>query len=190
MKRFGIENSSVGFISQYLHQVGSLLSSTLSVDHGKIQLAVYLSDEIFSKNKPILVTVDPASSAILKIQLSNTRKAKDWEEHWQCLEENGYFALYLVCDEGSGLCKAHKEALKDVFRQPDTYHSVAHQLGKWVKKLENEAYAAINKEDEHWRKLDSARTDAVIEKRISEYDKAVKITDEKIQLYEFYSSGS
>jgi hypothetical protein len=57
MKRFGIEISSIGSISQYLRYLGSLLSPTLSIDGNEIQLVVFLSDELFSKNKPILITV-------------------------------------------------------------------------------------------------------------------------------------
>jgi hypothetical protein len=30
---------------------------------------------------------------------------------WKCLEKNGYYTSYLVCDEGKGLCTAKDEAL-------------------------------------------------------------------------------
>ncbi len=40
MKRFGLETSSTGSISQYLWYFGSLLPSTLSADN-KIQLAIF-----------------------------------------------------------------------------------------------------------------------------------------------------
>ncbi len=77
MKRFGIENSSTGYISQILNNIGSLLPDTLSVQGDEIQFAVFLSDELFSKQTPILVTVEPQSSAILRIELSDTRQADD-----------------------------------------------------------------------------------------------------------------
>ena len=110
------------------------------------QFVIFLSDELFSKSIPILVTVEPISSAILRIELADSRKAEDWKKHWKCLEDNGYCAIYLVSDEGSGICTAHAEALADIIRQPDTYHALAHQLGKWVKILEAAAYKAIDKE--------------------------------------------
>lgn len=56
MKRFGFKNSSVGFISQYLAKVGSQLPSTFSNQENTVKLAVFASDEIFSKHTPILVT--------------------------------------------------------------------------------------------------------------------------------------
>ncbi len=111
MKRMGMKTTSVGSISQYLSFFGSILSNTLSTDSDTIQMAVFLSDEIFSKSTPILVTVDSISSAILRIEFADSRKSENWKNHWKCLEDNGYFAAYLVCDEGNGLCAAQKEAM-------------------------------------------------------------------------------
>ncbi|MCP4102940.1 MAG: hypothetical protein GY750_16210 [Lentisphaerae bacterium] len=168
MKRFGIGNASVGSVSQTLKYFGSLLSDTLETDNDEIQVVVYLSDEIFSKSIPILVTVDPISSAIMKIGLADNRKAEAWKEHWECLEDNGYVAAYVVCDEGRGLCSAQKEYLSDIFRQSDTYHAVAHQLGRRITILENAAYRAMEKEENCYRKLDSTKTEEMISRRIGE----------------------
>lgn len=187
MKRFNINNSSVGSVSRYLTYLGSLLPSTLSIDNDQIKVVVFLSDEIFSKSIPILVTVDPISSAIMKIELADSRKAEDWKRHWKCLEKNGFYAAYLVCDEGAGLCSAKKEALPDIHRQSDTYHAIAHQLGQWVNRLESAAYGAIQLEYDCSKKLDSARSDNVIEKRIDEFEKAKNIANEKIEIYEHFS---
>ncbi len=184
MKRFGIKNASAGSVSETLKYFGSLLSDTLETDNDEIQLVVYLSDEIFSKSIPILVTVDPVSSAILKIGLADNRKADAWKEHWECLQNNGYVAVYLVCDEGRGLCSAQKEYLSDIFRQPDTYHAVAHQLGKRVRILENAAYKAIEREENCYRKLDSAKSEDVISRRVGEWEEAKRTADEKIELYD------
>lgn len=148
MKRFDISYSSIGSVSKYLNYFGSLLPNTLSAKAGETRLVVFLSDELFSKSEPILVTVDPISSAILRIELANSRKADDWKRHWECLEDNGIYAIYLVTDEGQGLTKAHKMALADIVRQPDTYHAIAHVIGTVVKQIEDAAYSAIKKEQE------------------------------------------
>ena len=116
MKRFNIDKSSVGSISQQLTYFGSLLPDTLSTNNNETKILIFLSDEIFSKAAPILLTVDPISSAILRIELADSRKAEDWKRHWKCLEENGIYASYLVCDEGTGLCSGQKKALPDVLR--------------------------------------------------------------------------
>ena len=186
MKRFGIPNASIGLISQYLQRVGSLLPNTLTTDD-EVRLVVFLSDEIFAKNIPILVTVDPISSAILKIELANSRKAEVWKKHWECIQKGGHIATYLVTDEGKGLCSAQKEALANIIRQPDTYHAIAHRLGKWVNILEQNALKAIEKEYKCWDTLDSARSEVVINARIDAYEIAKKNADAAIELYETFT---
>jgi len=151
-----------------------------------IQLVIYASDEIFSKTRPILITVDPVSSAILRMQLADTRNATEWKEHWECLFENGYYAIYLVSDEGTAMKSAKKEALNNVIHQPDTFHAVSHQLGSWVNRLEQAAYKAIQKAYDCYDKLDSAISDHVIDKTIDAYEQAEKAATQIIKLYDEY----
>ncbi len=186
MKRFEIKTSSDGAISQYLTRIGSILQNTLVTKGDEIKVVVFLSDEIFSKNTPILITVDPISSAILRCELANKRDAASWKKHWTCIEDNGYYASYLVCDEGRALCSAHKESLFHIFRQSDTYHAIAHNLGIWVDRLEDSAYVAIEEEDKRYRTIKSAKSKSVIKKRRAKYKKAKKDADYKIDLYENY----
>jgi hypothetical protein len=186
MKRFGMRNASVGFINHSLKQIGAILPNTASTEGNEIAVVIFLSDEIFCKQIPILVTVEPISSAILRIELADGRKAENWKHHWKCLEENGYYTAYLVCDEGKGLCTAKGEALPDAVRQPDTYHAIAHRLGIWVERLEKAAYKAIEEEDYCHKKLDSARSGRVINKRTEGYEEAKREADKKIELYESF----
>ena len=186
MKQFGMQNASVGFISQTLKQVGALLPNTAKTENNELKLVIFLSDEIFSKQKPILITVEPISSAILRIELADGRKAENWKHHWKCLENNGYYTAYLVCDEGKGLCTAKDEALPDAVRQPDTYHAIAHRLGLWVDRLEKAACNAIKEEYGCYDKLDSARSDVVIDKRIDEYEIARTNAEKKIELFDSF----
>jgi hypothetical protein len=184
MNRFGYPNSSVGFISQALNHIGSLLDNTLYNNQQTIQLVIYASDEIFSQTRPILITVDPVSSAMLRIELTDSRNADQWKQHWQCLFDNGYYAIYLVSDEGTAMKSAKKEILHDVIHQPDTFHAVSHQLGLWVNRLEQSAYKAIHKAYDCYDKLDSAKSDNVIAKRIDAYQQAEKIADQAIKRYD------
>ena len=187
MKRFEIDLSSTGSISQILTQIGSILPNTISTGSNTVQYSVFASDEIFSKSKPILITVDPISSAILRMELSDTRKAKDWNKHFECIQDNKIAAIYLVSDEGTGLCAAHTDTLNTVIRQPDTYHAVAHQLGHWVAHFESAAYNAIQFEFDSENKLNSAKSEVVIEKRLDTYDQSIKNTQLTINQYEnFY----
>jgi hypothetical protein len=186
MKRFDIDLSSVGSISQILYRFGSLLPNTLTTDDNHVQLVVFASDELFSKSTPILITVDPISSAILRIELADSRKVDDWQKHWKCLEDNGYCTIYLVSDEGKSLCQAQQQSLVDSIRQSDTFHAIAYRLGKWVDTLEQVAHKAIREEYACYDKLDSAKSERVINKRIEKYEEAKRKANEKIELYETY----
>jgi hypothetical protein len=116
--------------------------------------------------------------------LADNRKADQWKKHWKCLEKNGYNAIYLVSDEGIGICTAHEEALGNIKRQPDTYHAIAHRLGLWCHYLESTAYKAIKDEHDCWKKLDSAKSDEVINKRVDKYVMKERDTIVKIEIYE------
>ena len=58
------------------------LPNTLENSDDEVKLVVFLADELFAKNIPILVTVDPISSAILRMELADSRKVEDWKNHW------------------------------------------------------------------------------------------------------------
>ena len=187
MNRFGCKLCSTGSISQILSRIGGLLPTTISAENGITQYLVFASDEIFSKTIPILVTVDPCSSAILRIELADSRKAEDWKRHFECLYDNGVEAIYLVSDEGKGIRAGHAEVMSDVVRQSDTYHAIAHQLGNWADRLEKAAYKAIGVEHECERKLYSAKSDRVQEKRWADCEKAAEAAEKTATLYDDFS---
>lgn len=184
MKRFKSSNNSEGFISQALNNIGSLLPDTLINRDENVRLVVFASDEIFSKTTPILVTVDPVSSAILKIELSDTRKAKDWVNHWNCIEDNGHTAICLVSDEGTGLTSGHSKGLTGVDWQPDTFHAISHRLGIWVDRFEKSAYQVMEEEYKILKTIKSAKSEPVISKRTKSYQVAIKESIKKVELYE------
>lgn len=184
MARFGLSWSSVGKVSETLQAMGGLLSQTITLPPGMVRLIVFASDELFAGTQPILVTVDPQSSAILRLEVVDRRTWEAWAQHWECLSDNGCQAAYLVCDGGQALANAHKAALADLIRQPDTYHAVAHGLGAWETRLEKRAYAAITREYERWAALDTARSETVIATRIDRYDAACRQANEAIAHYD------
>ncbi len=187
MKRFGFFLSSTGSISQILSHAGGLLPMTMSTVGVTIQYIVFASDEIFSKSTPILVTVDPISSAILRIELATSRKADDWKNHFECIVDNGFEPVLMVSDDGQGLRAGLKEAISDVVRQSDTYHAIAHQLGVWLEHFEESVYKAITQEEACEQKLDSAKSEGVQEKRWEAYIQAVDNTKKAIEIYESFS---
>ena len=184
LKRFDIKNSSAGYISQVLNNIGSKLPDTLSLNEEDSVKVVFASDEIFSKNSPILVTVDPISTAILKMELSDKRTAEDWINHWKIIEDNGCIPVSLVSDEGTGLVKGHSEYMSDLIRQPDTYHAVAHVLGVWDKRLEKQAYDAIEKEYDTNVVFKSEIDEKKFTTLTQKYEANKKNAQEKIEAYE------
>jgi hypothetical protein len=184
MERFECDLTSVGSISQILSRIGKVLPMTLSTENNTTLLLVLTSDEIFSKKRPILVSVDPCSSAILRIELVDSRKAEDWKKHFECIHDNGIEAIYLVSDDGNGLRAGHAEAMGHTVRQSDTYHAIAHQLGSWVDRLERAACKCITLEQEREKKFDSAKTERVQNTRFESWEKTAQLTRKAISLYD------
>jgi Transposase, Mutator family. len=186
LKKMGMKNTSVGTISQKLNQIGKYLPDTFHVDNGAILYVCLAADEMYSYSTPILITVDPVSTAILRIELGESRKTEDWINHFNALEENGIQVILVVSDEGQGICSAAGSALPGITRQPDTFHAVSHRLGKWVNSLERSAYAAIENEYHCLEIFGSAKTEKVIQKRMDAYFEAKTDADKAIMLYEIY----
>ena len=187
MKRFNIPFSSTGYISQYLSHVGKMLSNTLEKESEGIQFLVFADDEIFSKSSPILITVDPISSAILRIELVNHRTADKWSHHYQAILEKGFFPRLLTSDAGTALDAARGQVFPKTAWQSDTFHGVAHRLGDWVRRLEKSAYTAMKNADKRSNSLASAKTDSVIDKRLNRCFVADEVAKQAIEIYENFS---
>ncbi len=84
----GAKYNSVGWVSETLQFVGEWLPNTLVNDGSGVKLVIMACDEIFSHLRPILITVEPVSSAILRIELADSRQVAVWKEHWECIEDN------------------------------------------------------------------------------------------------------
>ena len=186
LTKMGMKNASVGTISQKLNEIGKCLPNTFHVDNGAILYVCLAADEMYSYSTPILITVEPVSTAILRIELAESRKTEDWINHFSKLKENGIEVILVVSDEGQGICSATGSALPGVNRQPDTFHAISHRLGKWVNSLEKSAYAAIAEEYHCLEVFESAKTEQVIQKRMDAYFDAKSKAGQAIMLYEIY----
>jgi len=87
MQRVGVQKyNSVGYISEKLKEIGSLLPTTLnSTQTLKIVIA---SDEIFASSQAILIDVEPISSVIVKIELADNRTGETWANHYNEIDAN------------------------------------------------------------------------------------------------------
>lgn len=187
MKRSYLPFSSVGYISQYLSRVGKLLPNVLANRCEPEQFLAFADDEIFAKSAPILITVDPISSAILRIEHVDRRSADEWSRHYQALLESGFSPDLLTSDAGTALCAAHERIFPDTPWQSDTFHGIAHRLGDWVRRLEKSAYTAIEETGKREKTLSSAKTEFVIDKRLNRYFTADDAAKQAIELYDNFS---
>ncbi|MEF8984666.1 MAG: hypothetical protein V5A51_08740 [Bacteroidales bacterium] len=182
LKRMDLPFNSVGSISQLLNEIGSHLSPTLEWNTDT-HLYIYLaSDEVFAYSRPVLISVDPVSSAIIKIQLAGSRQTSQWIDHFKQLKKNGVKIIKIISDEGISLCSASKTLLES--RQPDTFHAISHRLGKWIKSLEKSAYGTIQEEYDKLEVFESAKSRQVIQKRLDSYFEAQVKSNKAILLYE------
>lgn len=177
MQRDGLPFSSQGAISEWLTQVGQALPNTLRHENGSPHVIVFSNDEIYAKSQPILITVDPVSSAIMSIELADNRSGEQWCQHYERLLVNGYQPKQLTSDAGPGICAANTAMFPTIPWQLDTFHSVAHRLGDWDRRLAKRIDSAISYAAEREATLDSAKSDAVIDKRLTacfEADRAIE----------------
>ena len=188
LKRQGLKNSSVGYISELLKEAGGKLNKIIEVE-SDIKLAiVFASDEVFSSGCPLLITVDPVSSAILHLELGEDRSGTTWAAHWQELLDAGLHPVLLTSDGGTGLRSGRQslEGLKQVNFQQDTFHAIAHRLGDTCRVLHKKAWTAVKEEYKREKKIASAKKESVVEQRFALYEAAVSASKQAIKLYDDY----
>jgi len=183
MKYDEFEYSSVGSISQSLSAIGALLPKVQSINLDKKIEITAVADEIFIGNRPILIIAEPKSSVILSIELADDRKKATWLKSLVEIESTEFINIMnMTTDNGNSLRSAISD--RGIAWQPDTYHAIAHRLGKWVHLLEQRAYKRIAIEYERKRIIKSAKSDKVKNKRRYQYKKACDRANEAIETYE------
>src|SRR2546423_2153837 len=178
LKQLGLPFSSVGYISQRLAAYAQALPKEQWTD---AQIVFLLCDEIFTRGQPILITIEPRSLAILKIELVDNREATTWKKHWEALAEAGLIEHQtVVADQGAGLVKGC--AWMGLTHRPDLFH-LLRRLARFGERFYRQALAAIAWEYERGA-LESGRSEAVIHKRLESYEAAKAAAAEKIQRYD------
>ena len=118
IKQLGLPKASVGYISQRLTSYARALPKEVV---SGAPIVFLLCDEIFTLGQPILLTVEPRSLAILKIELVDNREAETWKKYWEALAEAGLIEPQtVVADQGAGLVKGC--ALMGLRHHPDLFH--------------------------------------------------------------------
>src|SRR5437899_1083103 len=180
LKQLGLPFSSIGYISQRLATYARALpKASLS----GTQIVFLLCDEIFTLGQPILLTVEPRSLAILKIELGDNREAETWKKHWEALADAGLIAHQtVVADQGAGLVKGC--ALMGLRHHPDVFH-LLRPLAMCGERFSRQALAAIAWEYERGG-VGVGRSEPVINKRMASYEAAKAAAEEKIRQYDHF----
>lgn len=180
IRQLGLPYASVGYISQRLRAYAKTLPKDLLQG---TRIVFLLSDEIFTRGQPILMTVDPKSLAILKIELAQNREAETWKKHWEEMVEAGLIERpRVVSDQGPGLLKGC--GLMGLTHHPDLFH-LLRPLAMFGARFYRKALAAIAWEYERGS-LEIGCAEPVIDKRREAYEKAKAEAEEKIQRYDSF----
>jgi len=169
LKYFQYQPNSVGYLSECFQNYGAALPSTLTMAEHTV--VFYLSDEIFARHQPILVTIEAQSTAILKIQLASDRSAQTWQAHFEDLGEHRFHSIGMASDRGVGLVAGYQSACQDARWVCDRFHEFQDLFNR-RRQLERKAYAAIAKEDEAVHTFHNAKSEANLHKRLQPYERA------------------
>jgi hypothetical protein len=180
IKQLGLPKASVGYISQRLTSYARALPKEVV---SGAPIVFLLCDEIFTLGQPILLTVEPRSLAILKIELVDNREAETWKKHWEALAEAGLIEPQtVVADQGAGLVKGC--ALMGLRHHPDLFH-LLRPLAIFGERFYRQALAASAWEYERGG-LEIGRSEPVIHKRMASYEAAKAAAEEKMRRYDHF----
>jgi hypothetical protein len=181
VRALGYRPNSSGYLSTLFQSYGQALPSTLST--ASTTRVFYLSDEMFASHKPILVTVEPKSTAILKIELASDRSAETWKAHFDDLRDHHFIPRGMASDRGRGLVAGYQSAVEDAQWVCDQFHELQ-DLFDVLAQMERKAYAAIAKEEAAAQKFYRAKSEATLHKRLAQYDTAHHACEQAIALYD------
>ena len=181
LKYFQSQPNAVGYLSACFHHYGGALPSTLAMAAHTV--VFYLSDEIFARHQPILVTIEAPSTAILKIPLASDRSAETWQAPFDDLGAHRFHRIGMVSDRGRGLVAAYHAACQDARWVCERFHAF-HDLFDRRRPLERKAYAAIAKEDAAAQTFHHAKSEAHLHKRLHHYECAPQACEQAIARYD------
>jgi hypothetical protein len=181
LKYFQYQPNSVGYLSECFQHYGGALPSTLAMAEHTV--VFYLSDEIFARHQPILVTIEAHSTAILKIQLASDRSAETWKAHFDDLGAHRFHSIGMVSDRGRGLVAGYHAACPDARWVCDRFHEFQDLFDR-RRQLERKAYAAIAQEDEAAHTFYRAKSEAHLHKRLQHYEHAHHACEQAIARYD------
>lgn len=143
-----------------------------------------LVDELFLHRAPILVVVEPHSTALLLLAQEEHRDGDTWGVRLLETEEQGFSFTQVVSDQAQGIAAGvHAAFGEEMPHQLDLGHLFG-EVARLDAELERMAYKTIRDEADRGRVLDSARSERVIVSRIEAWEKTHEKMEEAISRYE------
>ena len=141
LKQLGLPFASVGALAPRLAASAQALPREAWTD---AQMVCLVCDAIFTRGQPILLTVEPRSLAILKIECGENREAETWKQPWATLAEAGLIEPHtVVSDHGPGVVKGG--AFMGLTHHPDVFH-LLRPRAMFGERFSRKALAAIARE--------------------------------------------
>jgi AcrR family transcriptional regulator len=140
---FGQEISHQTLLSM-LEECGKIckkLNDENSLD--RINCAIF--DEVFKKDRPILVMADPLTG-LVRLKAAQDRKAESWASFLTELKEQGLKPKSTTTDGAPGLLKAIATTFSDAIPMRDLFH-VLQKLSKAKRRMQGVCYQLIHEED-------------------------------------------
>jgi hypothetical protein len=126
------ECNSIGYISETLQRIGTRLGSQIEWTGS----SVAATDELYyCGHRPILMTVDVRSQAILKVEIVSDFRSESWKRHVESLQTSGIQFLKIISDEGNVMAGGRSLLSQPVTWQMDTFHAVSGRLGLFKSRL-------------------------------------------------------
>lgn len=178
LTQLGLPFSSIGYISQRLGAYARALPTEALAG---AQSVLLLCDEIVTLGQPRLITAEPRSLAMLKIERVDNREAETWQHHGEALADAGLIEPQtVVADQGAGVVKGC--ALMGLRHHPDLFH-LLRPLATCGDRFYRQALAAIAREYARGS-VGVGRSEPVRHKRMASYEAAKAAAAEKSSQYD------
>lgn len=179
---FGMSRS-VGYISELRLDAGRKARQVLrELDYSGIKYVQVGRDETFFHGAPVLMVIEPVSSAILLAEVCADRQSETWGAALQIVKDQGMHIKGLIEDMARNYSKSQQLAgLSNAQVQKDTWH-VMTDSSQLVTALEKSAYRAMQKVLDLEKQLNKEWSDATFET----YCQAVAAEAKAIEQYDIY----
>lgn len=174
---------SLGYLSEVITQAQE--EAAAFQDRLVYQVAgTGLLDELFVHRGPILVAVEPHSTALLLLSKEEARDGDTWGVRLLETQEHGFHFTQVASDQAKGIAAGVQAALgEDVAHQADVGH-LFREVVRLEAQVERTAYKTIGEETDRWHVLDSAKSERVIVARIEAWETAHQKMEQALSLYE------